>query len=660
MSHLFAVLAHFAWRFCAIVGATWRYWGVFFLALLLALLLTPPCRDLAHRLGMVDQPGPRRINKTPVPRAGGLAVFFAANLALVGLVLLTGRDVCAVFPVPLMLRLVTLAGCLVALGLADDKWSLHPLVKLAGQVTVAFAAFAWCGVSFRTLVPWLPVWADAAATVFWIVGAINAFNLIDGLDGLAAGLALIAALGMSGALFFLGVPANMLPYLALAGACLGFLRYNFNPASVFLGDTGSMFLGFFLATMPLLTQTADSLFVSLGVPLLAMGVPIFDTSLAIIRRSVRALLKIEEHGAAEGQTRVMGADADHLHHRLLRTTLSQKSAARALYLLAIFLVVVGLGGVLLKNRATGLFIVAFLVAAVVVVRDMERVELWDVGRLLADVDRNRDPRRLRLRTALIVPLQIVYDIASLVVVWALAQILLRHPISARAFHVGVPVFVVPVFFALVLAGVYRTVWSRAQVSDFAAVVGAAFAGSAVSLAAIILFGLDVPGRAPLAFIYASLAVFPLVGVRLLRETVRDGFYALERIRLASDPAVQNLLVYGAGLRFRAFRRELVRSTGRNRRIIVGILDDDPALRGRRVAGIPVVGSLADAESAVRDLSVDAVVIACQQDSARREVAVRLFRRLGLVVTLWSCEETVLAFAPPPPASSSTPNSKKKE
>ena len=180
--------------------------------------------------------------------------------------------------------------------------------------------FFYNGIRWGNIIDGIPKWLDCGFTVFWIVGAINAFNLIDGLDGLASGLALIASLGLTISLISRNLISETIPFLALGGACLGFLRYNFNPASVFLGDTGSMFLGMTISTLPLLTGSSQELAVSLGMPLLVMGVPIFDTFLAIWRRSVRALLPNAHRGEIpnQGGGAVMQPDKDHLHHRLLR------------------------------------------------------------------------------------------------------------------------------------------------------------------------------------------------------------------------------------------------------------------------------------------------------------------------------------------------------
>ena len=385
-----------------VLGVTAPWWGLTLVSFLLGYFLTPLCRRLARRFGMVDTPSARRINTVPVPRGGGLAIYLATTLTLLVYIFMTGKPVSPLFSNAVLLRMMALGGALVGVGLLDDKFGLPPLVKLAGQVAVALGAFFWCNIGFHTiplLSGILPA-LDCFCTVFWIVGAINAFNLIDGLDGLATGLALIAAVGMGGALFFIGYPQATLVYFVFAGSCLAFLRYNFHPASVFLGDTGSMYLGFVLSTLPLFMKSSDSLFVSLGVPMLAMGVPIFDTALAILRRTLRAVLTREEHGADEGNTRVMQADTDHLHHRILRQLVSQRKAAGALYALAAFLVAVGFGGLALRDRAAGLFILAFIVGVYIVVRDMRRIELWDAGRLLNTMahDRARASRRRAWRT----------------------------------------------------------------------------------------------------------------------------------------------------------------------------------------------------------------------------------------------------------------------
>ena len=616
------------------------WWGVFLAGLVLSLVLTPVCRELARKLGMVDKPSARRINKTPIPRSGGLAIYLSLSLVLLGYIWLGGERILPSTPNGIFYEMIVLAFILVVVGLLDDKFGLPPLVKLFGQVAVAVGLFFWAGVGFRSipLLSGLPMPLDAALTIFWIVGAINAFNLIDGLDGLATGLALIAAVGMGGALFFIGYPMATLPYFAFAGACLGFLRYNFNPASVFLGDTGSMFLGFFLATIPLLTKASDSLFVSLGVPLLAMGVPIFDTSLAILRRTVRAVLKREEDGADEGNTHVMQADTDHLHHRILRKYASQRKAAVALYGLAVFFVAVGFGGLALRDRAAGLFILAFVVGVQVIVRDMRRIELWDAGRLLNTVAHSENRGVRRRRRMLVIPFLVVMDVALLVFVFLLMHLALGLRINMYALHTALPLRVVSVFFCVALFRGYSTIWGRAQVSNFVRIVLACFAGTMVSAATIILLHYPHTHLMATSALYFALSSLCLCGVRLIRHIARDLFYNLDHGRLAERPGTSRVVVYGAGLRYGMFRRELVRSSSRNERVVVGLLDDDILLRGLYVGGQRVEGTLEQAKEVLARLRADAVVIACVLTPERLAHARTIFSEAGVKVTLWQCEE----------------------
>ncbi len=616
------------------------WWGLTTLSFLLGLLLVPVCRGLARRLGMVDKPSARRINKTPIPRAGGLAIYLATAITLLGYTGFTGMQVSPLFPNAIVHRMLALAGVLVVVGLLDDKFGLPPLVKLLGQVGVALGAFFWCNLGFHTIpmLSWMPIPLDCVCTVFWIVGAINAFNLIDGLDGLATGLALIAVVGMGGALFFIGYPQATLVYFVFGGACLAFLRYNFHPASVFLGDTGSMFLGFTLATLPLCMKSGDSLFVSLGVPMLAMGVPIFDTALAIFRRTLRAVLRREEVGSDPGNSRVMQADTDHLHHRILRKFVSQRKAAATLYALAMFFVAVGFGGLALRDRAAGLFILAFVVAVVIIVRDMRRIELWDAGRLLNTMAHDLSTEHRHRRRTLATPYYVLMDVGMLVGVCLLTVLVLGLPVTSHALHTALPIRTVPVFFCLIAFRVYSTIWSRAFISNYVRLAAACLVGTVTGSAAFILFG--YPHRHMLSFsmLFCVLLVVALSLVRLVRPVVRDFFYALDSGRLADDPAISRVVVYGAGLRYNMFRRELVRSSSRNARVIVGLLDDDVLLRGLYIGGQRVYGTLAQAKEVLAKLRADAVVIACVLTPERLALAKKVFAEAGVKVTLWSCEE----------------------
>ena len=621
---------------------TFPYWAIFLGALALSLLLTPLVREFHRRIGMVDVPGGRRINATPIPRGGGVAVIFAFAISSALFVVISGKPISPAIKNPVYWRMLALSLSVGVLGFIDDRFGMKPVVKLLGQIVVAALAFTWCHVGFHSFFPSIPVWIDLPITVFWIVGAINAFNLIDGLDGLASGLAVIASVGMAGSLFFVESPGQMLIHLAFIGAVLGFLRYNFNPASVFLGDTGSMFLGFFLATVPLLTRAGGSFLVGVGVPLLAMGVPIFDTALAIVRRTVRAVIRYEGGAAKDGESaRVMGADSDHIHHRLLRKFVSQRKTAAMLYALAIFLVFVGIGGVALRDRAAGLFIVAFIVGTFVVVRDMSRVELLDAGKLADTMAHSRSYASRRRRAAFSVPLLVAADILILSLTWYATLVVLKIKPSPQSFHTFLPLRVVPVFFALVAFRAYSTIWSRAMLSNYIRLVLGVASGVLLSMAIIVLLGYNEGRTLAFPAIHFGISLLLLLAVRSVRPFLRDYFYFVNARRLADDPAASRVLVFGAGLRYRAFRRELVRKFQQDRRIIVGLVDDDILLRGKIIGGIRVDGPHMDAKRIVAETRADSVVIACELSPERLKAVVDTFRRCGVKVSHFGFTEQAI-------------------
>ncbi len=292
-------------------------WQAFFVALVVALVATPVVRRVALAVKALDHPKERSIHKEPVPYLGGLAIFIAfAAAAALGL----GVEGQAV-------RGILLGGTFILLfGILDDRVALRPAVKLVGQIAAAGILVAHgvrihfithpFGDGLLRLGDWtIPI------TILWVVAVINVINLIDGLDGLAAGIAAIGALTLLLAATQqpLEPAAAILLTAALAGAVLGFLPYNFNPARIFMGDGGSMFVGFVLAAVSVEGSLKSPAAMTLVVPVLALGLPILDTVLAILRRWRR--------GLPIGQ-----ADREHFHHRLLQLGLTQREVVLSMYL----------------------------------------------------------------------------------------------------------------------------------------------------------------------------------------------------------------------------------------------------------------------------------------------------------------------------------------
>ena len=630
-------------------------YAVAFVAPLVAtLLLTPLVREANRRLGLVDRPGGRRINKTPVPRGGGVAVVAGVLLPYLAIHLATGRPLLQGVSDHRAYALMALSAGVAALGFLDDWRSLPPKAKLLGQVVAAALAWAWVGLGFRALWPWLPAWADCVLTVLWIVGAVNAFNLIDGLDGLASGLALIAVVGMAGSLFYMQSPQATLAYFALAGGLVGFLRYNSHPASVFLGDSGSMFIGFSVSTLPLASQAPHSLLVSVGVPLLAMGVPAFDVALAVVRRTVRrAASRRTAVVDADADAAVMSADSDHLHHRILRRFgFDQRKAAWTLYAVAAAFVAVGLAATALESRSAGLWLVAFAALAVAVFK-CSSIELFDAAGLLGSYAHAADRHTRRVVAALTVPFLVFFDAAALALSCLACAWLLEMSFDARLFRALVPMCVVSTFAFLVFFRVYRTVWARAFSSNYLRLAVACALGAACGCGFFYYYCPEPEAEGfrvgAMAFAYAVVSFAALLAARSFRELVRSLFYALDCSRLKGRDDVSRVVVYGAGLRYRAFRRELVRTTSANERMIVGLLDDNVCLKGRYIGGLRIHGTINDAPAVVRRLCADTVVVACKCTPARLRVVREVLRPTGVRVALFSLSETTLDDASAPSA-----------
>ena len=273
---------------------------------ILALVLTPLVRNLAWRFGLVDQPDQqRKIHVAPTPRMGGVAIFasvLCAYALLLAVRLSSGHIVWE--DLPLVTRLAPAFAIVFAVGLIDDIFSLRPWIKLAAQL--AAAIYAWgSGIHVSTLAGYSFVGpVSFVVTVFWIVLCTNAVNLIDGVNGLAAGVSLFAAFTMVGASLLNHNFALALAAVPLAGALLGFLRYNFHPASIFLGDSGSLTLGFLLGCFGAVWSEKSATLLGLTAPLLVLAVPILDVFIAIVRRLLR------------GRS-IFSGDRAHIHHKLL-------------------------------------------------------------------------------------------------------------------------------------------------------------------------------------------------------------------------------------------------------------------------------------------------------------------------------------------------------
>ncbi len=343
--------------------------AVYFGSTLLSLTVTPTVIRLAHYVGALDRPGVRTIHRQPIPRIGGVAVFFAAMVIIVAVFGLdnTVGDAFSAKRVQ-MTTLLGSAAAIFLVGLIDDLRGLAARFKFAAEV---LAALALCAVGIRIdaigLTPDLALPLGPAGcllTILWVVGITNAVNLSDGLDGLAAGISSIAC----GVIAILSIQEGSVMMtvlaLALAGSLSGFLVFNFNPARIFMGDCGSLFVGYLIASASVMCMTKSSALVGLALPTLALGIPIFDTLFSMLRRFLE-------------RRSLFAPDRSHFHHRLLDLGLRQRHAVIAIYGLTVLFT--GLGLFMMACRDLSVLVVfgCVLVLLVVVFRIVGAVRLHE-------------------------------------------------------------------------------------------------------------------------------------------------------------------------------------------------------------------------------------------------------------------------------------------
>jgi UDP-GlcNAc:undecaprenyl-phosphate GlcNAc-1-phosphate transferase len=340
------------------------------LAVLMALALTPIVRDSIGRFFLDLPDGGRKVHTTPVPRVGGIAIV-VAYLATFAIAFSLPFSYTYVLhkALPNILAL-TLVGSVVFLtGVVDDLFGLtawQKLIGIGGASVLAY--FAGIHVDIQIL-HGLPAWPGLgfALTVIWLIGCSNAFNLIDGMDGLAAGVGLVATVTMLIAALTQGNLPLALATIPLAGCLLGFLRYNFDPASVFLGDSGSLLIGFFLGCCGALWSEKSVTLVALTAPLLALSIPLMDVLLSISRRYLRS-------------RPIFQADRGHIHHKLLERGLSPRDAVLSMYGICSVVAILSIVSVL-HNQFGGLIVIVFCGAACIGIQHLEYAEFVSVGRI---------------------------------------------------------------------------------------------------------------------------------------------------------------------------------------------------------------------------------------------------------------------------------------
>lgn len=363
------------------------YFALFVIAVFASLVITPVVRRLCERYKLLDIPGDgRRLHKQATPRLGGVGIYLAAVLALSMLPLVDNLLTQALRPHRSEFFMILIPATIVlGLGIYDDLFGAKATLKFSVLGLVA-ALFFWMGGSINGIyVPFvgyfnLPPILAFIVTVLWLVGIANAFNLIDGIDGLASGAALFSSMVI---LFFSFSAQNYFAIviaLVLCGSLAGFLRYNFNPASIFLGDSGALFIGFTLAALSVLGTHKATTAVAVITPILAFGLPVVDTSVTVARRLI-------------GRQPLFAGDKEHIHHMLLARGLSQRNAALVLYAVC---AVFALLATAFNHTSSPLMGFVLFVIVVAVVFGLGHLRYHEVDEIKAGVKRNVADRRIRV------------------------------------------------------------------------------------------------------------------------------------------------------------------------------------------------------------------------------------------------------------------------
>jgi UDP-GlcNAc:undecaprenyl-phosphate/decaprenyl-phosphate GlcNAc-1-phosphate transferase len=547
----------------------------FLISFLATAVATPAVIALAHRLGWVARPRDDRWHRRPTALMGGIAIFAGAGLswALYG-------DSHALLPV-----FIAAVGVFV-LGFVDDRVTLRPHVKLIGQIA-ATGYLVLSGVRFEAIHPVISL----ALTFMWVIGITNAVNLLDNMDGLAAGVTLISALAMAAYCLNEGSPTAGPAVLALAGACAGFLIYNFNPAKIFMGDCGSMFLGFSLAALAVqgTHRSAPNLVLSLLVPAAVLAIPIFDTTLVSVSRTL--------HGRAISQ-----GGRDHSSHRMVALGLSERGTVIVFYCLSALF-----GGVALLASSLPLIGVAVLAALLF-------TALMVLGLFLGFLKVYEDDARPASATVLLQGqilykkqlLQVLVDIVLVPLAFVGAH-LLRFEGELPNEHMNAVLTALPVVLMvkLVSLGVcraYRGVWRMAGMADALTALAGSTVGSMLSAALFTLLpGFDGLSRAGLIIDWLLFTVLA-IAARMSYVALRQLFGMLPG---RYGPRV---VILGAGSETLTLLHKLRDPMASRRADVLGILDDDPGKQKRAVDGVPILGQLSELPGLVQEQEVSCCLL----------------------------------------------------
>jgi UDP-GlcNAc:undecaprenyl-phosphate GlcNAc-1-phosphate transferase len=557
--------------------------------------LTPFVRRIAFSVGAVDHPGPRKIHTIPTARLGGIAVVTAVTAILTIISVTTPRNA-HVLPSEFLYAVLVALLPIIAISVIDDIRPQRAILKLGVHLLGASVAVG-LGVRLNEAVHLFGRevhigWLAIPLSILWLAGITNAFNLVDGLDGLSAGLALISAVGLTAVAIVTKRYEMAATSAVLAGALVGFLPYNTYPAKIYLGDTGATAIGFLLGALTLSGGSTTTAGVAVTLPIMIVGLPLADTVLSMIRRALRQM------GGQVGS--VMTADRDHIHHRLLAIGLNHQRAVLTLYLVAVALSIAGFASVFLKDREAAWLLTGIAAAAVIGVARLGYEEFAVVKRGVI----------LRLYDAPVLKkgfFVVLFDLVMIAVALYVTTVLKYDDWGVRLHRdvlIGLGALLPPLTIAtFALFRIYKRAWSTASVEDLVRSSAAIVASSAVGLF-VAKISMAAPPRITFMLTYTLVM---LVLINGSRASYRVLYHWNQKSNRDGEPIV----IYGAGKGGVLALREIV-SNSEIAMKPLGFIDDDPRKRGRYVNGYPVLGTVNDLERLCASHVIRGVVLATEK------------------------------------------------
>jgi UDP-GlcNAc:undecaprenyl-phosphate GlcNAc-1-phosphate transferase len=565
-----------------------HYLIIFSIAFCLSLALTPLVRNIALRYNLVAEPRHDRWHKKPTALLGGIAIY-VASLASILLFLPLTKE---------LIGLLLGATLLFTFGLLDDFKHFGPQVKILAQIIAGCIAI-FSGVVVK-LIPY--PFIAIPLTILWIVGITNSFNILDNMDGLACGVAFISSIMLFFSSILLKNTDIGLATLILAGATLGFLPYNFNPARIFMGDSGSMFLGFSLATVAIMgtARHVENLLVTLAIPVLILGVPIFDTTFVALMRKIR------------GRPFMQGGK-DHTSHRLVSLGLSERKTVLLLYLLSILFGLIALAYSKIDVIIVSILAVLALIILLFFGIFLAEVERWGNNEIEKARKKKMEEGKTVLNTLILNKRRIVEVLIDFILICLsyYSAYLLRFEGKVSVANLSLikeslPWIIIIRLICFSYFGLYRGVWRYIGITDLTSIFKAVSLSSILSVMFLTLFFRFKDYSRVVFIIDWLLLLFLVSGIRILIRILREYFSSLQM-------GGKRILIMGAGDTGELLLREIKRNKNLNYDA-VGFVDDDLSKVGRKIHGVPIFGTREEIPQLVQTEMIEEILIAIPSTS----------------------------------------------